>query len=409
MIPKIDLNKFDYNLPDELIALYPTTNRGESRLLRVDAKDNTINNFNFSDISNLLPKDSLLFINDTKVISARIFMQKITGSKIELLLFEPANKQKDFQIGLSEFGVSKWKCIVGGKVKVGALLNTQVKGRLNLSAEIISKDGNEVLVCFNWDNIKISFAEILIEYGNIPLPPYIKRVAKESDLDRYQTVFANILGSVAAPTAGLHFNDKILNEIDCKNIKVNKLTLHISLGTFKPINSDSIENHKMHNEQFCISKSVLINLASELKKENPKVTATGTTSTRTLESLYWIGIKIILNHNLDINFVEISQWDSYNLNQQNLPSAFESISIIISELDKNNLDLLSGQTEMIILPGYKFRIINGLITNFHAPHSTLILLVAGFLGFELWKKSYQFAVDNSYRFLSYGDSSYLSL
>lgn len=408
MIPKIELEKYNYELDDELIAIYPTEKRGDSKLLSVNKSNNTINHLKFDNIVDLLPSDSLLFINDTKVISARILMQKITGAKIELLLFEPLNANKDFQIGLSELSESKWKCIVGGKVKIGTTLITQINGSINLKAEILDKSENEVSVLFSWDNPNISFAEVLIEFGNIPLPPYIKRNATLSDSDRYQTVFANILGSVAAPTAALHFNESILEKIQNKNIGINKLTLHVGLGTFKPINCENIEEHKMHNEPFYVPKECLSNLLNELSKEHPHIIATGTTSTRTLESLYWIGMKIIINEKININYTEFNQWDCYNLKLDNMPSSKEAIQAIIDELEKNDLDILVGQTELIIIPGYQFKIVSSIITNFHAPHSTLILLVAAFLGYDLWKKTYQEAIDNKYRFLSYGDSSFLT-
>lgn len=408
MIPEIELKDYQYELPEELIALYPTKKRGESRLLKVDKKLESIEHFRFDEITELLPEDSLLFLNETKVISARILMQKLTGAKIELLLFEPLNKQRDFQIGLSDFGESNWKCIVGGKINVGSILKSKIEGKIKLKAEVLEKNGNELNIRFFWDDRKISFSEVLIEYGNIPLPPYIKRNAIESDSERYQTVFANIAGSVAAPTAALHFNELILSKISDKNIDINKLTLHVGLGTFKPINCNYIEDHKMHNEPFNISLKSLKSLLIELQKEKPLITSTGTTSTRTLESIYWIGVKLILNKEIDINYAVINQWDSYSFENKGLPSPEDSISKVIIELEKNGLNSLNGQTELIILPGYKFKIINGLITNFHAPHSTLILLVAAFLGKDLWKKSYQIAIQSNYKFLSYGDSSYLT-
>ncbi|MCX6148055.1 MAG: S-adenosylmethionine:tRNA ribosyltransferase-isomerase [Candidatus Kapabacteria bacterium] len=408
MIPKIELNDYKYELPEELIALYPTKNRGESRLLKVDKKLESIEHFRFDEITELLPEDSLFFLNETKVISARILMQKLTGAKIELLLFEPLNKQRDFQIGLSDFGESNWKCIVGGKINVGSILKSKIEGKIKLKAEVLEKNGNELNIRFFWDDRKISFSEVLIEYGNIPLPPYIKRNAIESDSERYQTVFANIAGSVAAPTAALHFNELILSKISDKNIDINKLTLHVGLGTFKPINCNYIEDHKMHNEPFNIYLKSLKSLLIELQKEKPLITSTGTTSTRTLESIYWIGVKLILNKEIDINYAVINQWDSYSFENKGLPSPEDSISKVIIELEKNGLNSLNGQTELIIVPGYKFKIINGLITNFHAPHSTLILLIAAFLGKDLWKRSYQSAIMNKYKFLSYGDSSYLT-
>jgi S-adenosylmethionine:tRNA ribosyltransferase-isomerase len=401
---KIDMMDYDYDLPNGQIAEYPLEDRASAKMLKIEAKSGKMQHHKFSDIKDILPDDSLLVLNSTKVIFARIFVSKPTGGRAELLLVEPVTPSNDPQIVMNQTGLCIWECIVGGRKINDGLILRDDKHLLN--AEIIRRKNNEALVKFTW-NDRETFAEILSKTGKVPLPPYIKRESEESDKNSYQTVYAREEGSVAAPTAGLHFTDDILKDIREKNIQTSELVLHVGPGTFMPVESDDIFNHSMHSEQFLVAKSCLKKIHEALK-EGKKITATGTTSVRTLESLYWLGVKYI-NHPTPKNSgLELGQWEPYAMAQKgDLPPADKVIKYFLDSMRKTKSDTIYGRTSLFIIPGYEFKIVNNLITNFHLPKSTLVLLVSAFMGKELWKKSYDEALKEGYRFLSYGDTSFI--
>ncbi|MES2764508.1 MAG: S-adenosylmethionine:tRNA ribosyltransferase-isomerase [Bacteroidota bacterium] len=407
-IPEIDLTEFHYELPHEKIALYPLEKRDESRLLKVDVFKNETSHFSFKNLPDLLPQNSLLVVNSTRVIHARIIMQKSSGGRAEVLCAEPLD---EMVTALSLKEKSRWwKCLIGGKkIEAGAVLKMSFNN-LELSAEILEKNGTNAVVEFSWQPENLTFAEVLEIAGKVPLPPYLKRDAETSDSERYQTVFSKEKGSVAAPTASLHFSDEVLNALLKKGIDRAQVTLHVGLGTFKPIEAQNISEHAMHGEKIFITRETIEKILEYfLKEEKGRLVAAGTTSVRTLESLYWWGIKLLKEDEVfGEKFLKISQWESYFLKEEfgEIPQA-DVFTKILEWMDFHSLKELQGETEIIIIPGYDFKIVNAIITNFHQPGSTLILLVAAFLGKELWRKSYDEALKENYRFLSYGDSSLL--
>ncbi len=402
LIPDIDLNDFDYPLPKSKIADYPLDCRDESKLLYVNPNIGIIEHYKFKDIVELISENSLLVMNSTKVIAARIPVFKTTGGKAEILCIEPVLPSIDPQLVMSCRHTCSWSCIIGGrKIHSGDILLTADK---TLQCTIIEKKDNIAVVKFDWNNS--TFAEILDSIGKIPLPPYIKREATEFDTERYQTVYAKNDGSVAAPTAGLHFSDFVMEKIRNKSVDIAELILHVGPGTFLPIETDSINQHTMHFEQFFIDINTLKKILTALKN-NKKIIATGTTSARTLESLYILGAKL-LNKDANLNEINIFQEDAYNLYQtENLPSPIVAFEEIIFLMEKLNIKQINGKTQLFIVPGFKFQIADILITNFHLPKSTLLLLVAAFIGNDYYRKAYNSALENDYRFLSYGDSSLL--
>lgn len=392
MIPIININDFNYDLPEDRIAKYPLQNRVKSKLLVANSTANTITHHTFEDVINLLPDNTSLYINKTKVISGRFYMVKETGGRAEILLVEPIEPSNDPQIALQATGTAVWKAIIGGKrIKAGSVLK-EINGQL--SAEILEKETNEVKVKLNWENG--TFSELLLNSGVLPLPPYLNRESEEADKESYQTVFAKYDGSIAAPTAGLHFTNEILDKLKAKGIRLRELTLHVGPGTFLPVSTDNINEHKMHSEMFSINKSLLNNLLEDLEEER-KIVCVGTTSIRTVESLFWAGNNIEEFSRTKL----VNQWAPYEKNE--VISPIKSINNLINIM-KN--EILQGKTELIIVPGYKFKFTDGLFTNYHVPKSTLLLLVSAFVG-EQWREIYKSALDNDYRFLSYGDSSLL--
>jgi len=380
------LADFLYDLPEDRIARYPPEIRGESKLLHYDS--GIISHHVFTDIAGLLPKDCLLVFNDTRVIPARIIMQKATGAGIEILLLEPLKPSRVHEEVMREKESCIWKCMIGNAKKWK--INTSLElSESSLKAERISD--NEVR--FSWNN-GLAFSNILAETGKVPLPPYINRAAEQEDADRYQTVYSKVNGSVAAPTAGLHFTEEIIRNLSANGIKTDYLTLHVSTGTFRPVRSEEIENHPMHKEQIWISKNTLEKLLC-----SGKTVAVGTTSMRTIESLYWYGVKLL---NGERQFF-IDKKDPYHLKKV---SKQKALSAVLHHLTQSNLNQIGGHTELFLYPGYEFQVCDGLVTNYHLPGSTLILLVAAFIG-EDWRRVYQEALNNNYRLLSYGDSSLL--
>lgn len=396
---KISIKDFDYNLPLEKIAQYPAKERDKSKL--VILKDNNIIQDNFYNISHYLPADSLMLFNNTKVIQARMAFKKDTGARIEIFCLEPVSPTQEIQLAFQQKSNCVWKCFIGNskKWKDNILKKTIIYNSEQhiLTAKRIEKQGNSSLVEFRWEPADLNFFNILEIAGYVPLPPYINREAEKSDKERYQTVYARHNGSVAAPTAGLHFSDKELSEIKDKGIKTDTVILHVGAGTFKPVSTEKIIDHEMHTEHIILNKNTI---ESILNKDYEKLIAVGTTTVRTIESLYWFGVKIIVDNAEEFN---IKQWEPYQKKYNTGISTEESLKAVLKFMSEKNIDVLSGITQLIIMPGYKFRITNGIVTNFHQPKSTLLLLIAAFIGDD-WKKVYNFALNNNFRFLSYGDS-----
>lgn len=397
-VSAIAIEDFNYPLPEDNIAKFPLKERDKAKLLCL-TEDGKIESKIFSDLPSLLNEDSLLILNDTKVVYARLFFQKSSGATIEIFCLEPV-EPIDMQLAFTETKKCRWKCLVGNnkKWKNENLTKTIYfkEKTITLSAKRIAQDENAWIIQFEW-NENLSFAEILQSMGEVPLPPYLKRQANEEDKTDYQTIYADHDGSVAAPTAGLHFSDKTFLDLKSKNIKCDFVTLHVGAGTFKPVTSETIGEHIMHTERICISRNVIADLLNYCDK---KIICVGTTSVRTLESLYWHGVKL-QNGDGKYQEVDVKQWEPYN-NPANI-STKEALQAILDNLDRNNADFLFGQTQIIIAPSYTYRITNGMVTNFHQPKSTLLLLVSAMIG-DKWKEAYDFALKHDYRFLSFGDA-----
>lgn len=398
----IKISEYNYPLPDERIAKFPLQQRDKSKLLVY--RQGNIQEDVFENIVDYLPADSLLIYNNTKVIQARLHFRKTTGSQIEVFLLEPA-LPADYEQVFQTTESCSWYCMVGNlkKWKSGTLsLTCQVKGEeITLTAEKNDEPSKLIRIDFSWNNPHISFAEILENIGELPIPPYLNRSSEESDKVTYQTVYSKIKGSVAAPTAGLHFTDDVLQRVDAKNIQREEVTLHVGAGTFKPVKSEEIEGHDMHTEYICVHLHTL----KALLHHNVQAIAVGTTSVRTLESLYFMGAKIQQNPNIEENQLHVNQWEPYSDTPPTLTPQ-EAIQQIIGYLERNNLQSLHSSTQIIIAPGYQYKIVKMLITNFHQPQSTLLLLVSAFVKGD-WKSIYNYALDHEFRFLSYGDSSLL--
>ncbi|MCF8218260.1 MAG: S-adenosylmethionine:tRNA ribosyltransferase-isomerase [Bacteroidales bacterium] len=390
---KLSIADYSYDLPHDRIARYPLKNRDESKLL-VSSPEGAIREDRFYNLPGYLEDNSMLVYNNTKVVQARLKFHKTTGAEIEIFCLEPIEPVTVVDQAFEQPSPVVWKCFVKNARKWKDQILRLDMGQDILYAEKIKMDGDAWWVKFSWDK-KCSWAEILEEAGRVPLPPYIKREDEPDDKLRYQTVFAERDGSVAAPTAGLHFTDKIFSALDAKNIQRISLTLHVGAGTFKPVSSEKIEHHEMHQEQVLVSRNELQKL---LNTSKDKTIAVGTTSVRTLESLYWYANA--LAQDPDSGFV-INQWQPYN--DKAILSREEALQILIHKLKKEDREYLQGATSLMIVPGYEYKMIGGMITNFHQPKSTLLLLVAAFIG-DNWKKAYQFALDKDFRFLSYGDS-----
>jgi len=397
----INIEKYTYDLPQERIALYPVEDRDTSKLLVYSSGD--VSAHSFRDITRLLPGNSLLLVNETRVIQARLVFRKSTGSLIEIFCLEPAEPSGEYQTAFSATSECTWNCLVGNsrRWRSGALEATSIKNGepVKLSAERTEKGKARSQIRFRWHPGELTFAEVLDLFGIIPLPPYIRREAERSDRDTYQTVYAKNSGSVAAPTAGLHFTDKVLSELADKNVRRLPFTLHVGAGTFRPVSTPELKGHKMHSERVSIHRSILLELYEQIEK--PKI-AVGTTTTRLVESIYWLGVKWALNKP-ETAEMDISQWEPYEELHRHRLSPADSLENVIDTLDRKGLDTLQGNTELIIAPGYEYAIPDIMVTNFHQPRSTLLLLIAAFIG-EDWRRVYQFALENDFRFLSYGDS-----
>ena len=417
----IKISDYNYDLPDERIAKFPIAQRDHSKLLVY--KHGEVSDDVFHHLPTYLPQGALMIFNNTKVIQARLHFRKETGALIEVFLMEPA-EPTDYELMFQTTGHCSWLCMIGNlkKWKEGSLKRDfEIKDhKLTLSAtmrrgdalgseaqEMVAKGGGtNYWVDFDWDNDKVSFAEILEAVGELPIPPYLNRKTEESDKTTYQTVYSKIKGSVAAPTAGLHFTDAVLKDLDAHGIDREEVTLHVGAGTFKPVKSLEIEGHQMHTEYIVVHRRSL----EKLIKHECRVIAVGTTSVRTIESLYYMGVHLLKHPEANEEDLHVKQWDPYELSEDgNLVDGItpmQAIQAIIDYLDRNGLEALHSSTQIIIAPGYQYKIVKMLVTNFHQPQSTLLLLVSAFLKGD-WKKVYDYALSHDFRFLSYGDSSLL--
>ena len=407
-VRQICIDEYDYTLHDERIAKFPLQERDKSKLLIYH--DGSVSEDIFNKLPDLLPENSLVVFNNTRVIQARLLFTKDTGAQIEIFCLEP-EEPGDYAMNFQSHRQCRWTCLVGNskRWKEGALklvINIRSTDNENnteviLIAERIQTHGQTHSILFKWENKLHSFADILDAAGVLPIPPYLHRETEKSDLQSYQTVYSKIKGSVAAPTAGLHFTTEVLNELDSKGLKREELTLHVGAGTFKPVQTNTIGEHEMHTEFISVNRSAIANMIDS----TGRITAVGTTSVRTLESLYFIGAILAANPDATPEMLIVNQWTPY---ENKLPciSTEEALQNILKYLDKNNLDKLITSTQIMIAPGYEFHIVNNMITNFHQPKSTLLLLVSAFVKGD-WKKIYDYAINNDFRFLSYGDSSLL--
>lgn len=396
----ISISDYNYELPDERIAKFPVTPRDHSQLLVYD--NGNIIDDHFYNLPQYLPKGALMVFNNTKVIRARLHFHKDTGALIEVFLLEPYAPAEYEQMFLTR-GHCQWLCLVGNlkKWKEGKLTLTIANNQypITVKASRGAMVGTSHIIEFDWSG-EVTFAELLEAAGQLPIPPYLNRETQQSDLTTYQTVYSKIKGSVAAPTAGLHFTPEVLAALDAHGIDREELTLHVGAGTFKPVKSDTMGGHVMHSEHICVRRQTL----EKLLKHNCSAIAVGTTSVRTLESLYYMGLKVMANPELIEEQLHVDQWEPYD-NSSSVGTE-EALSALLNWMDHNGLDALHASTQIIIAPGYHFHIVSQLVTNFHQPQSTLLLLVSAFTKGR-WRDIYRHAIDNGYRFLSYGDSSLL--
>lgn len=399
MIPQIRIEEYNYNLPDERIAKYPLEKRDSSKLLMY--KDESVTEHPFTSLPEQLPENSIMVFNDTKVVPARLHFQRESGAHIEIFCLEPILPEEY----VSMFAVTdrcRWKCIVGNvkrwkndRLSLYNPLQSNEISAMNLKADLVERTGETSVVEFSWDN-GAPFSKVLEVCGSIPIPPYLNRDTEDVDLERYQTLYARYRGSVAAPTAGLHFTEEVLGAIRNRNISVETVCLHVGAGTFLPVKSSLVSEHRMHREPFVVS----LDLLEKLADSTGKVVAVGTTSVRTLESLYYIGVSCIEKGCP----CDVDQWDPYSREYDY--SVKDALDAIVSYLKKNGLKELNLGTRIIIVPGFRFRIVDVLVTNFHQPQSTLLLLISAFVDGD-WKSIYDYALGHGFRFLSYGDSSVL--
>ena len=399
MIPEIRIEDYNYTLPDERIAKYPLSERDASKLLCY--KNGTPSENRFSDIASFLPEGAMMVFNDTKVVPARLHFQRETGAHIEIFCLEPV-QPGEYVTMFEVTDRCRWKCIVGNvkrwKSDTLYLYNPDSNpavSAMNLRADLVERTGETSIVEFSWDN-GAPFSRVLEICGSIPIPPYLNRDTEDVDLERYQTLYAKFRGSVAAPTAGLHFTEKVLDSIKERNIDVETVCLHVGAGTFLPVKSSLVSEHTMHREPFVVTLQFL----KKLLERKGRLVAVGTTSVRTLESLYYVGVKC-----LEKGFPEdVCQWEPY---QREYPWSFaEAVSALVSYLEERGLSSIQLGTSIIIVPGYEFKVVDILVTNFHQPQSTLLLLISAFVRGD-WKNIYDYALEHGFRFLSYGDSSIL--
>lgn len=401
MIPEIHIEDYNYPLTDDRIAKYPLPERDSSKLLRYI--DGQVDHFTFKELPDLLPENSIMVFNDTKVVPARMHFQRETGAHIEIFCLKPIDPA-EYNTVFAATSTCRWRCVIGNskrwKDDVIHLYNPDSSEditRMNLRATLVEKEGETGIVELRWDD-GAPFSNVLELCGTVPIPPYLNRETEEIDSERYQTLYARFRGSVAAPTAGLHFTENVMERIGNRGIDIENVCLHVGAGTFLPVKSSNVADHPMHSEPFVVKKSFLRKLSASDRKGG--VIAVGTTSVRTLESLYYVGVSCIETGEPS----NVEQWCPYT--REYSYSLQESLSAIVDYLDKHGMDELKTDTRIIIVPGFKFRVVDTLVTNFHQPESTLILLISAFVGGD-WRTIYDYALANDFRFLSYGDSSLL--
>ncbi|MBQ1696134.1 MAG: S-adenosylmethionine:tRNA ribosyltransferase-isomerase [Bacteroidales bacterium] len=398
MIRNININDYNYDLPDEKIAKYPLDERDMSKLLVFDG--DKIEEDRFRNISTHLPAGSLLLFNDTKVINARMIFEKETGARIEVFCLDPISPS-DYAQAFAQNGRCSWKCLVGNskKWKDGRLKKSIIVDGKNLDLYItrVREIGNSFEILFEWDNPDICFSQIIDVAGNIPIPPYLNRNSEDIDKVRYQTVYSHYQGSVAAPTAGLHFTERVMGDLKRCNIQSDAVTLHVGAGTFQPVKTDNAAEHEMHTEHFIVKRTTIEKIVQYLGN----ITITGTTTVRTVESLFCVGAQIFENKDVDAEEFHVSQWEAYEYKDKY--DVREILENLLSWMTAKGLEYIRCATQIMIVPGFRFRITDRLITNFHQPKSTLLLLLSAFIGDE-WRKVYGYALENNFRFLSYGDS-----
>ena len=407
MHPKnLSISDFTYRLPDDRIAKYPLAGRDLSKLLIY--KDEVITEDIYRNIHRHIPQNSLLVFNNTRVIPARLFFKNATGAKIEIFCLDPAGQNADMASVMSQTGNTRWNCLIGRANKWKEKQLHFTCNDFTLTAEIVEKKADSYVVEFSWQPEHLTFAEILDKTGMMPIPPYLRRQSEQVDQQRYQTVYAIQKGSVAAPTAGLHFTEEVIAKLKDKGIESDYVTLHVGAGTFKPVKAEKMEGHEMHAELIDVSTGTIQHI---LQSAGQNVVAVGTTSMRTIESLFWMGLKAQQCPEATLAQLEIKQWDAYEIsaavpgNEQTQ----QALQALLNWMDKNKLTRLLYKTQIMIAPGYNLRVANAIITNFHQPSSTLLLLVAAVIGNnkEDWKKIYDYALTHQFRFLSYGDGSLL--
>ncbi len=397
----LKIEAFAYDLPDERIAKFPLLVRDESKLLLY--KKGAISETVFHNISDYISENELVVFNDTKVIQARLHFRKETGALIEVFCLEPF-APNDYVLSFQQTATCSWLCLVGNlkKWKSGTLTNTLIVNGQNvtLSAERKAQHGTSFEVEFSWDNPQVSFSDILEVFGELPIPPYLNRQTEERDKETYQTVYSKVKGSVAAPTAGLHFTERVMKDLQQKNVDLQYVTLHVGAGTFRPVKSEQMAQHEMHTEYISVPRQTI----EALLQHDCAVVAVGTTSVRTIESLYYIGAKLLANADADEAQLHVNQWEPY----ENAPqcTSTEALQAILAYMQTHDLQMLNTSTQIIIAPSYEFHFVKKIITNFHQPQSTLLLLVSAFVGDD-WQQIYDYALAHDFRFLSYGDSSLL--
>ena len=401
----IHISDYNYPLPDERIAKYPKENRDESKLLLY--RKGEVGEDMFYNLPNYLPSGALMVFNNTRVIQARLHFHKSTGALIEVFCLEP-HTPKDYQLSFTTTRQVAWTCLVGNlkKWKEGKLEREIKMGDkvLTLTAERIGVSGTGHEVLFDWNDDTVTFSEVIEAVGELPIPPYLNRDTEEGDLKTYQTVYSKIKGSVAAPTAGLHFTERVLKALDEKGIERNEITLHVGAGTFKPVKSEEIGGHAMHSEWIAVKRESIARLLAH----DGHCIAVGTTSVRTLESLYYIGVMLEQHPEATQDDLHVQQWMPYEYAEApgEKLTTVQALQNILDYLDRNHLPVLHTSTQIIIAPGYKYHIVRNIVTNFHQPQSTLLLLVSAFVGDD-WHRMYDYALSHDFRFLSYGDSSLL--
>ena len=399
-VQNITIEDFNYQLPNDRIARFPLPERDKSKLLVW--KNQRITESLFQNLIDFIPENALLVFNNTRVIQARLIFRKETGAQIEIFCLEP-QEPSNYAQAFSQTQSCIWLCLVGNlkRWKTGKLDCTV--DNVRCTAERIGNQGEAHRIRFEWDNADWTFADILEKYGELPIPPYLNRKTEERDKETYQTIYSKVKGSVAAPTAGLHFTEAVFKSLKEKRIEWEELTLHVGAGTFKPVKSETLAGHEMHAECISVKKSTL----EQLIKKEGQVFAVGTTAVRTLESLYYIGLALEVNPNVSPEELSVKQWAPYpDAGDCHSTATIRSLENILHYMERKNLETLTAHTQILIAPGYTFRIVNGMITNFHQPKSTLLLLISAFAG-KNWRTIYDYALANDFRFLSYGDSSLL--